>query len=141
MEKPTTCSGGGRKRRGSRKMRGGNFVGVGEAIGPGILERTSVANTAANNVTGAPVPELFGGRRRRTGKKGTRKGGRKSRASRRHTRRRWTMRGGASSVAVAQVGHGFMGSGVAGLANHGGYSVNNPGGGPTLGGDGVYRSS
>ena len=107
---------GGRKRRGTRKMRGGNFYGMGDPIATGIPTWNAVANAGADPVTGAPTPELYGGRRRRTGKKATRKGGRKSRAGRRHARRR-TMRGGAGVVNSAGVGYGYTGTGAGGLAD------------------------
>ena len=79
----------------------------------------------------------LGGRRRRRGKKVTRKGGRKTRKSR---GRRRTMRGGMSYIGSANVGHGYGGTGVAGMANHTGYPANvNGAGGPMQGGDGVYK--
>jgi hypothetical protein len=114
---------GGRRRRTSkktRKMRGGNFVGVGQAIAPGVLERTAVANAGANPVTGALIPEpgaLAGGRRRKS-KKVSRKGGRKSRKVGRKGRK--TMRGGGWNPGVvnsAGVGYGYGGTGAGGLAD------------------------
>lgn len=119
-----SCSGGntnpmmgGRKRRGGRTMRGGNFYGFGGNLtgSSAGAQWDAVANTGANSATGAPTQELYGGRRRRgrTGKKATRKG---RKHGRRHGRRR-TMRGGASSYNSAGVGYGFNGTGSAGLAN------------------------
>lgn len=119
---------GGRRRRNgkTKKMRGGNFYGVGAAIVPGAIEYKAVANTGVNPVTGAVVPDMYGGRRRRSKK--TKKGGRKSR---RTTRRRRTMRGGATYVGSANSGASFSGKGVGGMADYGGYASNNPGSGGT----------
>ena len=87
------------------------MYGVGAPITPGAIEYTAVANTGHESVTGAVVPEMYGGRRRRRGKKVTRKGGRKTRKTR---SRRRTMRGGASSYNAAGAGWGFGGHGIAG---------------------------
>lgn len=120
-------------------MRGGNFVGFAAGSQTGLgsagAEYPAVANARANPVTGAPLPEIYGGRRRRR----TRKGGRKSRKVGRKGRK--TMRGGASYVGSANSGASFGGQGIAGLATYGGYASNvNGAGGPTQGGDGVYRA-
>lgn len=132
---------GGRKRRGSRKMRGGNFYGMGQPIATGVPAWDAVENTAVT-ASGTPIPEAVmpatGGRRRRTGKKATRKGGRKSRASRRHARRRRTMRGGAAMYNSANVGYGFAGTGAGGLANQVGYPANAPAGGTQV--NGVWQA-
>lgn len=125
-----SCSGGntnpmmgGRKRHGSRKMRGGNFYGfqgalAGSSAGPSW---GSVENNAVDPVSGAVKPDyaMPGGRRRRTGK--SRKT-RASRKSRRVTRRRRTMRGGASSYNSAGVGYGYAGTGAAGIADAAAYA-------------------
>lgn len=132
-----SCSGGntqmmgGRRRRGSRKMRGGNFYGVAvdPQIGSAGLAYPSVENNAVDPVSGAAKPDyaMPGGRRRRTGKSRKTRGGRKH--SRRHSRRRRTMRGGGSYVGSANVGYGYGGSGYGGMANQVGYGANQPGAG------------
>lgn len=125
-----SCSGGntnpmmgGRKRRGTRKMRGGNFYGfqgalAGSSAGPSW---GSVENSAVDPVSGAVKPDyaMPGGRRRRTGKSRKTRGSRKSR---RVTRRRRTMRGGASSYNSAGVGYGYAGTGAAGIADAAAYA-------------------
>jgi hypothetical protein len=114
---------GGRKRRGSRKMRGGNFYGfqgalAGSSAGPSW---GSVENNAVDPVSGAVKPDyaMPGGRRRRTGKTRKTRGGRKSR---RVSRRRRTMRGGAPSYNSAGVGYGYAGTGAAGIADAAAYA-------------------
>lgn len=98
---------GGRRRRRTRKMRGGNGYGVGQPISVGALEyvpnMTSVPDGAAYKPTG--------GRRR-------------SKKSRRRRTRK--MRGGGS---VANTGYGFAGDGSRGLASYEGYASNMPPGG------------
>lgn len=148
------CWSGGRSRRGSQAkrnsrvakgkkvMRGGNFysvVGGDSGLGTAGPRYDGVPNTGVDQ-SGNPVPDavmrgVTGGRRRRTGKKGSRKG-------RRVTRRRRTMRGGAGYYSISGVGAGYAGQGAGGLADFGGYSTKGPvAGGPTQGGDGVMRSS
>ena len=101
---------GGRSRRRSRKMRGGNGYGVGQPIAVGALEyvpnMTSVPDGAAYKPTG--------GRRR----------SKKSKKSRRRRTRK--MKGGGS---VAGVGYSFTGEGARGLADHSAYASNLPPGG------------
>lgn len=123
----TNLVGGGRRRRGTRKMRGGNFYGaaVDPQIGSAGLAYPAVENNAVDPVSGAVKPDYAmpgGRRRRRTGKKATRKG----KKSRRVTRRRRTMRGGASYAGSANVGYGYGGSGYGGMANQVGYGANQP---------------
>ena len=126
---------GGRRRRSgkkSRKMRGGNFYGVvggDPQLGTAGARYDAVANAGADPVTGAPVPEMYGGRRRRRTSKKSRKGGKHRRG---HKSRK--MRGGMS---VGQVGYGFTGTGAGGLADAVQYNAN-VGGAPT-GADGVAR--
>ena len=134
---------GGRRRRSmkkSRKMRGGNMIGFGGPLAGTTAgaQWNAMANTANDHVTGGVVDDFVasGGRRRRTAKK-TKKGGRKSRASRKG---RKTMRGGANMIGSANSGASFAGKGIAGMADYGGYAANVKGvGGPTQGGDGVYN--
>jgi hypothetical protein len=131
-------------------MKGGNFYGPGGAIAPGAMQWDAVANNGArpDGTILAGDADLsaskVGGRRRRTSKK-TRKGGRKSRASRASRkvggRRRKTMRGGANFYSPSTAGGSFVGSGSAGLLNLKAYSVNTPAGGPQIGADGVSRTS
>ncbi len=107
-------------------MRGGMYsTGFDPSIGTGAAGFKFVPNDAVDGA-GNPVPEPImpkvGGRRRRTGKKGTR-ATRKGKKSRRVTRRRRTMRGGGSS---GMVGYGFNGGGVAGLPNANVYPSNVP---------------
>ena len=140
---------GGRRRRRSvkktRKMKGGAY-GFGGALDGGTNGAlwTKMDNLAANAETGALIPnnlelnaiKLGGGRRRRTGKgkKVTRKG-------RKGGRRHKTMRGGATQLVSSNGGAAFLGTGYGGLGNYGGYSVNQPGGGPQIGADGVSRTT
>ena len=137
-----SCAGGtlygGRRRtmKKTRKMRGGNFYGgVSDPyLGSAGLRYDAVANAGADPVTGAPVPEMYGGRRRKG--KGKGKKTRKGRGSRRRT-----MRGGANMVGSANSGASFAGKGIGGMADYGGYAANvNGRGGPTQGADGVYRA-
>ena len=121
----TNLVGGGRRRRGTRKMRGGNFYGaaVDPQIGSAGLAYPAVENNAVDPVSGAVKPDYAmpgGRRRRRTGKS------RKGKKSRRVTRRRRTMRGGASYAGSANVGYGYGGSGYGGMANQVGYGANQP---------------
>lgn len=145
------CGASRRRGRGSRasrasrgkKMRGGNFYGVGEPIAPGVLGYKVVPNNAADAATGRelptdtsnPQPAKLGGRRRsqRKGKKTAKRHGR------RHGRRR-TMRGGANQVSIAPAGGSFTGKGDAGLISLDRYSVNVPGGDRAQGPDGVYSA-
>ena len=112
-------------------MRGGNFYGVvggDSGLGTAGARYDAVPNTEVDH-SGNPVPDavmrgVTGGRRRRTGKKGTRK-------SRRVSRRRRTMRGGANYEGSANSGVSFDGSGVAGTRDPVGYAANVPGAGFT----------
>lgn len=148
-----SCSGGappprmdGGRRRRTRKMKGGNFYGMGEPIAVGVPTWNAVENVAANHVTGAPIVDgsemnavkVTGGRRRRTrkSKKATRKGG-KHRKGHRRSRK---MRGGASWVTSAPAGGSFTGQGAGGLASLTQYSGRMPvAGGPPQNQDGAYR--
>jgi hypothetical protein len=101
---------GGRRRRRSRKMRGGNLpsFSVDPALGSAGL------GVGSANLSGSTVAMQKGARRtRRT----------------RRTRRRFhgtrKMRGGA--IQSANTGYGFSGSGEKGLANFEGYSPNQGG--------------
>lgn len=129
---------GGRRRRSgkkSRKMRGGNMYGVvgGDSqLGTAGARYDAVANLPYNSATGAASNVdygMVGGRRRRRTSKKSRKGGKHRRG---HKSRK--MRGGMS---VGQVGYGFTGAGVGGLADAVQYNAN-VGGAPT-GADGVAR--
>lgn len=130
-------------------MRGGNFVGIGEAIAPGVIERTSVPNNPADPVTGGelptdtsnPQPAKLGGRRRGRGSRASRKGKSKKtmKRGRRHGRRR-TMRGGANQVSIAPAGGSYTGQGAGGLISLAPYSVNVPGGDRAQNLDGAYRA-
>jgi hypothetical protein len=110
-------------------MRGGNFYGVvggDSGLGTAGARYDAVPNTEVDH-SGNPVPDavmrgVTGGRRRRTGKKGTRK-------SRRVSRRRRTMRGGASYVGSPNSGASYAGKGIGGMADYGGYAANTPGAG------------
>jgi hypothetical protein len=119
---------GGRRRRStkkSRKMKGGNFYGVGAAIAPGVLERTAVPNLSANSETGqlgpADTGAMNGGRRHRRSRKHSKKslyadifkGGRK-----RRTTRRRKLYGGANQMLPGNSSAGFTGEGSRGLANY-----------------------
>lgn len=119
--------GSGRRRRStkkSRKMRGGNFYGVGSAIAPGVLEYTAVPNLSANSATGQLGPADTGampktGGRRKSKRhtknlyKGITVGGRKKK-----TLRRRKIYGGAGAVLPAKATAGFTGEGSRGLANY-----------------------
>ena len=117
-------------------MRGGMYgVDVDPQLGSAGALYTNVGNPAVNPATGAVMPDYAmpgGGRRRKTT---SRKGRRKS------TRRRRTMRGGASYVGSANVGHGYAGTGVAGLPTHVWYAANVPGGGAGSQVNGVWQTS
>lgn len=110
--------GGSRKRRGvirHKKMRGGMYsIEFDPSIGTGAAGFKFVPNDAidgAGNPIQEPIMPKVGGRRRRTGKKGTRKG----KKSRRVTRRRRTMRGGAEWQSISGTRAEWMGDGSAGL--------------------------
>ena len=137
-----------RKTRKTRKMKAGGYGYGGDVINPGNVVH-GVSNTslpmnpngtvntqfaAADTVTNAHV----GGRRRKTRKGKSKKGGRKSRK----------MRGGAAGVYnVATAGTSFTGavSGMPGSQTYGqytGYNVGNPAGNPhSAGADGVMQLS
>jgi len=123
------CStvGGRRKSKRSKTMRGGNFVGVGAAISPGVLERTAVLNNAFDPATGAdlgPDPGapngtgMGGGRRKKT--KGKGKGKKARRTTKRKSRR--ALKGGAGVVNSAGVGYGYS-QGGSEWASGSGYPV------------------
>ena len=123
------CSavGGKRKSKRSKTMRGGNFVGVGAAISPGVLERTAVPNDAYDPATGGnlgPDPGaphgtgMGGGRRKKT--KGKRKGKKARRSTKRKSRR--ALKGGAGVVNSAGVGYGYS-QGGSEWASGSGYPV------------------
>lgn len=93
----------GGKRRRSRKMRGGNFYGVGEPITPGAIEYRAVENSGP--LPGGQIPsgdiapgKMTGASRRKKGRRG--------------------MRGGASQVPAMRANSGFTGEGTAGLADY-----------------------
>jgi len=122
------CSavGGKRKSKRSKTMRGGNFVGVGAAISPGVLERTAVPNDAytsgGQNLgpdPGAPHGTgMGGGRRKKT--KGKGKGKKARRTTKRKSRR--ALKGGAGVVNSAGVGYGYS-QGGSEWASGSGYPV------------------
>lgn len=122
--------GSGRRRRSSkksRKMRGGNFYGVGSAIAPGAIEYNAVPNLSANSATGQLGPADTGAMPKTGGKRHSRKhkknlyndveGGKRKRKPRRMTRR-FKIYGGATSVLPAKASAGFTGDGSRGLANY-----------------------
>lgn len=143
---------GGKRRKGhkTRKMKGGVFYGVGNAITPGALEYKAVSGSQPySSATGSAVPDpyatngnsstLMGGRRRKT-----KKGGKGKKKSKKTTRKSRKMRGGAGVYNAGAVGTGFTGavSGMPGSQTYGaytGYASKVPVGGPTAGEDGVYR--
>ena len=121
------CSvvGGKRKSRRSKTLRGGNFVGVGQAITPGAIERTAVPNDAYDSATGrnlGPDPGaphgtgMSGGRRRKTKGKG-----KKARRSTKRKNRR-AFKGGAGVVNSGGVGYGYS-QGGSEWASGSGYPV------------------
>jgi len=121
------CSavGGKRKSRRSKTMRGGNFVGVGAAISPGVLERTAVPNDAytsgGQNLgpdPGASHGTGMGGGRRKS--KGKGKGKKARRTTKRKSRR--ALKGGAGVVNSAGVGYGYS-QGGSEWASGSGYPV------------------
>lgn len=105
---------GGKKRRGSRKMKGGMGYGFGGTIGTsGPVWNSSWGGEVTK--AGVPVYDSAdpqrGSSRRRTKKtrgKSKRKGGKGKRR---------TMRGGAQWQSVADTGYGYTGSGSRGLAD------------------------
>jgi len=108
-------------------MRGGNFVGVGAAISPGVLERTAVLNNAFDPATGADLggdpgapngTGMGGGRRKKT--KGKGKGKKARRTTKRKSRR--ALKGGAGVVNSAGVGYGYS-QGGSEWASGSGYPV------------------
>ena len=145
-----SCNATGGKRK-TRKMKGGVMYGPGAAITPGALEWSGVDTSAPyDSATGAKMADPFGtspdtnakvtgGRRhkRKTRKGKSKKGGKKTRASRRSRK----MRGGAWSpgnVNAAGVGYGYTGptDGVrGGIAPASAYPARV--GGAPMGADGV----
>lgn len=142
----------GGKHRKTRKLKGGVFYGVGNAITPGALEYKAVSGSQPySSATGSAVPDpyatngnsstLMGGRRRKT-----KKGGKKSKKSKKTTRKTRKMRGGMypGSVNSAPVGAGFVG-GLSGVSNgtygtYVGYPQKVPAGNPhPVGADGVTK--
>jgi len=119
------CSAMGGRRRNKKTLRGGNFVGVGAAISPGVLERTAVPNDAytsgGQNLgpdPGAPNGTGMSGGRRKT--KGKRKGKKTRRSTKRKNRR--AFKGGAGVVNSAGVGYGYS-QGGSEWASGSGYPV------------------
>ena len=123
---PSSCSLGGRRRKGSstrrrtrrhRKMRGGNGYGFGNnPIAVGAAEWSPNMTSVPG---GAPyMPPTLGGRRRS-----------------RRTRRTRRMRGGGS---VGNVGASFQGDGSRGLQNYVPYQANAPVGLVPGGSNGLY---
>lgn len=102
---------GGRRRRRSRKMRGGNLpsFSVDPALGSAGL------GVGSANLSGTTVAMQKGARRTR----------RTRRTRRRFHRGTRKMRGGA--IQSANTGYGFSGGGEKGLANFEGYSPNQGG--------------
>ena len=122
------CSAKGGKRS-KKTMRGGNFYGVGQAISPGVLERTAVPNNAFDSATGADLggdpgapngTGLIGGRRKKT--KGKRKGKKTRRSTKRKSRR--ALKGGAGVVNSAGAGYGYS-QGGSEWASGSGYPIIN----------------
>ena len=128
----TGCSavptvGGKRKSRRSKTMRGGNFVGVGAAISPGVLERTAVPNDAYTSGGQNLGPDPggvngtgMGGGRRKSKGKGKGKGKKARRTTKRKSRR--ALKGGAGVVNSAGVGYGYS-QGGSEWASGSGYPV------------------
>jgi hypothetical protein len=122
------CSAKGGRRHRKKTMRGGNFYGVGQAISPGVLERTAVPNDAYDPATGgnlgpdpgAPHGTGMGGGRRKTKGKGKRKGKKTRRSTKRKSRR--ALKGGAGVVNSAGVGYGYS-QGGSEWASGSGYPV------------------
>jgi hypothetical protein len=119
--------GGKRKSRRSKTMRGGNFVGVGEAISPGVLERTAVPNDAYTSGGQNLGPDPggvngtgMGGGRRKSKGKGKGKGKKARRSTKRKSRR--ALKGGAGVVNSAGVGYGYS-QGGSEWASGSGYPV------------------
>ena len=117
------CSATGGRRRNKKTMRGGNFVGVGAAISPGVLERTAVENNAYSSggqdlgpdPGGAHGTGMSGGRRKTKGK------GKKARRSTKRKNRR-ALKGGAGVVNSGGVGYGYS-QGGSEWASGSGYPV------------------
>ena len=137
-----------RKTRKTRKLRKGGGFGFGAPITVGTLEVVpNSTSTPYSSSTGAAVPDpyatngnsstLMGGKRR-TRKGKSKKGGKKSRASRK-------VRGGAGVYNSGAVGTGFTGavSGMPGSQTYGQYTgyAAKVGSGPTFGPDGVAKAS
>lgn len=121
---------GGRRRR-SRKMKGGNFYGVGAAIAPGAIEYTKVANLSAKpdgTLGPADTGAMNGGRRRSRHSRRSRRGkasqkgkilyGDIFRGGKKRSTRRRKMYGGASQMLPAKASAGFTGEGSRGLADY-----------------------
>lgn len=129
---------GGKRRKGTRKMKGGMGYGFGGTIGTAGPQWDS---SWGGEVTKAGVPiydtadrPTVGGRRRKS-RKASKKASKKSRKSKRRT-----MRGGAQWQSVAGVGYGYTGSGSRGLADPTAYASKvPPAGGPSQNPDGAYR--
>lgn len=157
MAQCNTMTAGRRRKMGkTRKMRGGMFYGVGEAITPGALAYKAVSGSQpVNPKTGAVESDPFGtvtkgadsvmlgGRRRKS-----RKGSKKSRKAGKKTRKTRKMRGGVwtpTGVNSAVAGTAFAGAqpGMPGAQGRGlyvGYDARTAGG-PTPGPDGVMPLS
>ena len=92
-----------RKTASKRKLRGGNFYGMGAPITPGAVEWTAVENNGP--LPGGQIPSgdiapgtMTGASRRKKGRRG--------------------MRGGATQVPAMRANSGFTGTGTAGLADY-----------------------
>lgn len=122
------------KRNRTRKMRGGMGYGFGGTMGTnGPVWNASWGGEVTKS--GTPVydtadPQRGSSRRRKSRKGKSKKGGK--------TRK---MRGGASWLSIAPVGHGYTGSGSRGLADATAYASKvPPAGGPAQNPDGAYRA-
>lgn len=117
----------GGRRRNKKTMRGGNFYGVGQAISPGVLERTAVENNPHSSggqdlgadPGGAHGTGMGGGRRKTKGKRKSK--GKKTRRSTKRKGRR-ALKGGAGVVNSAGVGYGYS-QGGSEWASGSGYPV------------------
>jgi hypothetical protein len=146
---------GGKHRKGhkkTRKMRGGMFSGMGEAINAGNYVHEPVNGSApVDSRTGAEMKDIYaggdsaamvGGRRYRKSKKSTRKSRKgKSKKVARKTRKTRKMKGGMWSpgnVNGGNVGYGYSGPQqgvIGGIAPASGYAANV--GGAPMGADGT----
>lgn len=93
-----------RTRNRSRKMKGGNFYGVGDAITPGAIEYRAVENNGPDASGRIPAGDIA---------PGTMTG-----ASRRRRARGRKMRGGANQISAIKSNAGFTGNGIGGMAEY-----------------------